>query len=91
MLNISSNEHFIEYIDYVASKIDQYFASFIFIFGVVGNCLNILVLSQLNLRSNLCAWLFLMSSIADLISILFGLVTRIMARWPTDPAGQINL
>lgn len=74
-----------ELFDYISIQIDRYFALFIFFFAVIGNILNILVLSQPTLRSNPCAWLFLTSSIANLITVLFALTTRIMAGWGTDP------
>jgi hypothetical protein len=68
----------------ISSKINSYFSIVLFIFGIVGNVLNVLVLSQRSLRSNPCAWLFLMSSIFNLISILSGLTTRIIADWTYD-------
>ncbi|CAF1552902.1 unnamed protein product [Rotaria sp. Silwood1] len=64
-----------------SSKINCYFSICLFIFGVIGNALNTLVLSQRSLRSNSCAWLFLISSIFNLISILSGLPTRILSGW----------
>ncbi|CAF1156261.1 unnamed protein product [Rotaria sordida] len=64
-----------------SSKINIYFSICLFIFGVTGNALNTLVLSQRSLRSNSCAWLFLVSSIFNLISILSGLPTRILSGW----------
>ncbi|CAF4085603.1 unnamed protein product, partial [Adineta steineri] len=85
MSNISSYENTVELFDNLTVQIDRYFTVFIFIFAVVGNSLNVLVLSQRTLRSNPCAWLFLTSTIADLISVLFGLTTRILAGWATDP------
>lgn len=76
----------------VTALINCYFSLLLFIFGFVGNVLNILVLSQQSLRSNSCAWLFLMSSIFNLICILSGLTTRIIAEWTydiTDTVGWI--
>jgi hypothetical protein len=63
----------LEYLSNIFTEINRYFAPFIFLFGFIGNILNILVLSQQTLRSNSCGWLFLQSSIANLISICFGL------------------
>jgi hypothetical protein len=51
---------------------------------MVGNTLNILVLSQRPLRSNSCAWLFLVSSIVNAIGILAGLTSRILSTWGAD-------
>jgi hypothetical protein len=62
----------------VVIEIIRYFARFIFIFGSVGNVLNILVLSQRSLRSNPCAILFVGSSIAGLVSIISGLTPRML-------------
>ena len=62
----------------------------IFIFGFIGNILNFLVLSNKKLRSNPCAYLFRISSFINLISILIGLPTRILAGWNIDPTTTIN-
>ncbi|CAF0913775.1 unnamed protein product [Adineta ricciae] len=85
MFNTSLYASEAELFDYLSIQMDRYFALFIFFFAVIGNTLNILVLSQPTLRSNPCAWLFLTSSIANLITVLFALTTRIMAGWGTDP------
>ncbi|CAF4273745.1 unnamed protein product, partial [Rotaria sordida] len=61
------------------AHVNYYFSIFLFIFGVIGNILNILVLSQRSLRSNPCAWLFLISSLANFIVLLSGLTTRIIS------------
>jgi len=66
------------------ADINLYFGLFIFIFGVVGNILNILILNQRTFRSNACIYLFRASSIANLISIFFGLTPRILSRWKLD-------
>jgi hypothetical protein len=90
MSNTSSDQNFIEFLNYVSIQIDRYFTVFIFLFGVIGNILNILVLSKRTLRSNPCAWLFLTSSIANLISILFCLITRILSGWSLDSTDTIG-
>ncbi len=66
-------------INNASKELDRYFSIFIFIFGILGNLLNCLVLSQRPLRTNPCSFLFLISSIASLISILSGLTTRMLA------------
>jgi hypothetical protein len=71
-------------LDNIFAQIQCYFSIFLFIFGTVGNILNILVLSQRSLRSNPCAWLFLISSIANFIAILSGLTTRVISNWTVD-------
>jgi hypothetical protein len=74
----------------ISSKINYYFAIFLFIFGILGNILNTFVLSQRKLRSNSCAWLFLISSIFNLISILSGLTTRVLSGWILDITDRIK-
>ncbi len=71
-------------------QINRYFSIFLFIFGTVGNILNILVLSKRSLRSNPCAWLFLISSFANLIALLSGLTTRVISNWTVDITDTIG-
>lgn len=66
------------------TQLNCYFAVFIFLFGVVGNVLNTLVLSHRTLKKNPCSWLFLTSSIANLIAIISGLISRILSTWSLD-------
>ncbi|CAF3406162.1 unnamed protein product [Rotaria socialis] len=66
-------------------------AVFIFMFGVVGNILNILVLSQRSYRSNSCAWLFLVLSIVNLVSLISGLITIMIDGWTTNPTDYIGV
>ena len=87
---LSFNKTQDNWFDRVSKEMNRYLPLIIFIFGVIGNILNIFVLSQRNLRSNACGWLFLMASIANLISILFGLITRILLGWTTDPTETIS-
>jgi hypothetical protein len=68
----------------ISAQLNRYFAIAIFLFGVIGNVLNILILSRKPLRSNPCTWLFLVSSIAYLISILAGLASRFLSTWNAD-------
>ena len=79
-----SDANLITLLNYVSFQLNRYFAIFIFLFGIVGNILNTLVLSQRPLRSNSCAWLFLVSSIAYFISILAGLTPRFLSTWNAD-------
>lgn len=71
-------------LQYASLQTNRYLGIFIFIFGLVGNVANILVLSQRSLRSNPCAYLFLFSSISNFIAILFGLVSRFLSTWSMD-------
>ncbi|CAF4685896.1 unnamed protein product, partial [Rotaria sp. Silwood2] len=84
------NNKSIESLDFISDQFNRYLAPIIFLFGAVGNIVNCLVLSQRTLRSNPCAFLFLSSSFIDLISILIGLPTRILAGWHLDPTATIN-
>jgi hypothetical protein len=85
-----SDEDLSQWLSYISEQINRYLSPIIFIFGTVGNVLNCLVLSQRKFRTNSCALLFLVSSLVSLISILFGLTTRIMAGWNDDPSATIN-
>lgn len=62
----------------------------IFIFGLMGNILNCFVLSQQTLKSNPCAILFRVSSCVDIISIVIGLLPRILSGWDLDPTAKIS-
>ncbi|UJR33570.1 hypothetical protein I4U23_021008 [Adineta vaga] len=73
-----------------STQLNRYFSIFVFIFGVLGNMLNCLVLSQQKLRTNSCAFLFLISSIFSLISILSGLTTRMLAGYAVDLTNTID-
>jgi hypothetical protein len=66
------------------NQLNRYFIIFIFLFGLVGNMINTLVLSQGTLRSNPCAWLFLVSSVAYCIGLFSGLTSRFLSTWGAD-------
>jgi hypothetical protein len=83
-MSLSSDVNLIASLSNASTQINRYFGIFIFVFGIVGNTLNILVLSQRPLRSNPCAWLFLVSSIANFIGILAGLTSRFLSTWGAD-------
>lgn len=72
-------------------QLNLYFSSFIFVLGMIGNILNILVLTQRKLRSNSCIYLFLVSSIANFISLLFGLTPRILSSLQLDMTETIDI
>jgi len=70
----------------VSSELNRYLTLFIFLFGIIGNILNILVLSQATLRCNPCVIYFLASSVSGLGIILVGLPSRLIGGWiSTDP------
>src|SRR3984957_2826204 len=87
---MSSNENLITLLNHISDQLNRYFTIVIFIFGIVGNLLNILILSQKSLRSNSCVLLFLASSIANLLSIISGLTTRLMSGWNVDPTNMFG-
>ncbi|UJR12139.1 hypothetical protein I4U23_016316 [Adineta vaga] len=73
-----------DYINNLSIQMNRYFSIVIFLFGTIGNLLNICVLSQQIFRSNPCAVLFLFSSFANLIAILSGLTSRMFSGWIVD-------
>ncbi|CAF0990237.1 unnamed protein product [Adineta steineri] len=73
-----------ETLDHISIQVNRYFPIFIFLFGTIGNLLNCLVLSRPSLRSNPCTFYFLISSIANMISITCGLTSRILSGWDMD-------
>ena len=85
-----SDEYSIENLNNFTTQLNRYLSIIIYLFGVIGNILNILILSQTKLRSNTCAFLFLMSSIASLIAILFGLTNRVLAGWIPDLTSTVD-
>jgi hypothetical protein len=74
----------------ISTHLNIYFGILIFIFGSVGNVLNILVLSQRFLRTNSCALLFLFSSLANLLAICTGLIPRILSSGSMDLTSTIG-
>lgn len=74
----------------ISVQLNRYLSPTIFIFGVVGNALNCLLLSQRTLRTNPCALLFLVSSFVALISILVGVPFRILAGWQLDVTTHVT-
>lgn len=71
----------------IISKINLYVGSLIFFIGIIGNILNILILSQRSLRSNTCIRIFIGCSISGTITIVSGLIVRIMSIWDD---GQVD-
>ncbi|CAF3419133.1 unnamed protein product [Rotaria socialis] len=90
MCQSSYNESLIIELDSVLTQFNRYVLIIILLFGIVGNILNIIVLSQRSLRANPCAWIFLVASIVNLISILTGLITRMLSDWVADPTTYIR-
>ncbi|CAF2497772.1 unnamed protein product [Rotaria sp. Silwood2] len=58
-----------------------------FVLGNIGNCLNLIILSQRSSRSNSCLLYFLSASIVNIFILNFGLVLRILRGiWNIDPS-----
>ncbi|CAF0862595.1 unnamed protein product [Rotaria sordida] len=87
---LSSNETIIEVLHHATIQFNRYLSIIIYLFGTVGNILNVIILSQKKFRSNSCAFIFLISSIASLIAILSGLTNRMIAGWTVDLTSTIN-
>ena len=86
----STDAHQIQLLDTISDHLNRYLGTLILIFGVFGNVLNCLVFSQRRFRANSCAYLFLVASTIDLISLVCGLTTRILASWSMDPTATIH-
>jgi hypothetical protein len=82
----STDDFTIILINNISLQVNRYMILFVFLFGTIGNLLNVIVLSQSVFRSNSCALYFLGSSASGLVIILIGLPTRIIGGWiSTDP------
>ena len=79
-----SDASLIALLNSISTQFNRYLGIVIFVFGLFGNTLNIFVLLHRSLRSNPCAWLFLVSSIANSIGILSGLTSRPLSSWSMD-------
>jgi hypothetical protein len=86
----SSDQSLIASINNATIQLNRYLPLLIYVTGVIGNLLNTLVLSRRALRSNPCALLFLVSSVAGLIALLSGLTTRLTAGWAIDLSETIG-
>ena len=83
----STNDFTINLINNITLQVNRYMTLLIFLFGTIGNLLNIIVFIQPALRLNPCAVYFLGSSASGLGIILVGLPSRIIAGWTLiDPA-----
>lgn len=78
------------YLILITSEVNFYFGIFIFFFGIIGNILNILILSQRTLRTNTCVMILLASSITGTITILSGLTPRVSSKRNADISEYIQ-
>ncbi|UJR12074.1 hypothetical protein I4U23_016252 [Adineta vaga] len=88
--NSSQDAQMIELLVNASAQVSRYFPVIIFFVGTIGNILNILTLSQRTLGQMPCIFFFLISSICSLISIDFGLITRVLSGWTVDPTYTIG-
>jgi hypothetical protein len=84
------NVNLIAWWNNLSDSFNRYVPIFIYIFGIVGNFLNVLVLAQRPLRSNPSAMFFNVTSIAGLIAIVSGLTSRMMAGYTVDLTLTVN-
>lgn len=80
--NVTSN--LIASVKSASSNLNRYVPIFIYIFGILGNILNMIVLGQRTLRVNPSAIFLLLSSVAGLICIVSGLTSRMMSGFVND-------
>jgi hypothetical protein len=84
MSSSDANAALIALLNNESNTLNRYVPIFIYIFGIIGNFLNVLVLGQRPLRSNPSAIFFITSSVAGLIAIVSGLTSRMMAGYAVD-------
>lgn len=89
-MSSSSDTLLINNLRVVLAQLNFYFGMFIYAFGISGNLLNILILSQKQLRSNPCIMIFIASSIAGIVAIVSGLTSRVLSGVTTDLSATIN-
>ena len=65
-------------------QMNRYMSIFIILFGSIGNVLNLFIFYRPKHRTNLCAVYFFYASIAGLIALYSGLVSRIFAGFSLD-------
>ncbi|CAF1201258.1 unnamed protein product [Adineta steineri] len=87
---MSLNITFINYVNQLSSDLDRYLSIAILLFGTIGNILNCLALSQRPLRSNPCVFFFLTSSIASIITLISGVLVRLLSGWSADLTNTVN-
>lgn len=90
MSSNSSTNNLIITLNTLSPYLNRYLSLGILIFGTMGNLLNCLALSQRTLRSNSCAFFFLTSSIASLVTLISGVLVRLLAGWSADLTDTVN-
>jgi hypothetical protein len=59
--------------------ISRSYLTSVFVLGIIGNIVNVIIFSQASLRSNGCSWYFISVSLVHLFVLTFGCLTRIVA------------
>jgi hypothetical protein len=80
----STNSTFVLTINAVTFQINRYASIFIILFGSIGNILNLLIFYRPKHRTNPCAVCFFYASVAGLIALYSGLLSRIFAGFQRD-------
>lgn len=92
-INMSSNSstsNLIITLNTLSPYLNRYLSIGILVFGSIGNILNCLALSQRTLRSNPCSFFFLTSSMASLITLISGVLVRLLAGFSADLTDTVN-
>lgn len=77
-----SNSSLVVELSIIRSRIAAYYLPPIFLFGMIGNVLNILVFSRERLRMNVVSWYFICLSISQILFLLYNCLYRmITAGW----------
>lgn len=84
MSSNSSDAALVANLTAISTQLNRYLSIGIFFFGIIGNLLNCMALSHRTLRSNPCALLFLVSSMASLVTLTAGVAVRFLSGWSTD-------
>jgi hypothetical protein len=90
MSSFSVDANLITTLNNVSIQMNRYLSILIFVFGISGNILNIVIFLHRTLRSNSCASLFLVTSIVNIICIVSGLTSRMLSGWAADLTNTIG-
>ena len=80
-----SNSTYIAQLNFASLQINRYVPIGLLLFGIIGNSLSCLVFLQRSRRSNPCVMYFLVASIANLISLIDGIPSRMLSSWNILP------
>jgi hypothetical protein len=80
----SMNSSIVLTINSFAFQMNRYMSIFIILFGSIGNILNLFIFHRPKHRTNPCAIYFFYASVAGLIALYAGLISRIFAGFSSD-------